>query len=387
MNFVILSPHFPPHYHRFWSAIKDLGVNTLGIGEDAYDSLAADVKASLTEYYQVGDMTDYQQLLRACGYFTHRYGKIHGIESNNEFWLETDAKLRTDFNVPGLKTEEMYPLKYKSGMKPVFQQAGIETVPGTVLKDGDQAKAYEFIKKHDYPVIAKPDNGVGAYATYKLNNQQDLENFLSHKLPVDYFLEKYVTGTIHSYDGMVDQQGNILLESGLVYGTDVMESVNENLDMFIYIPKELSPGIVEAGRKAVEAFRLNQRFFHIEFFVTSDNRIIALEVNARPPGGMIVDMINYANDINVYDLYAQLMVRGTFSPEADRKYNCFYIGRKNHYHYALSAEEIAALYPEAVVFSGLIPQAFAAAMGDHAIIVRTTSLDEGHEIRKAVLEK
>jgi hypothetical protein len=387
MNLVIISPHFPPHYYRFWSAIKRRGVHTLGIGEDLYDSLPPEVKDALTEYYRVNDMMDYNQLLRACGYFTHRYGKIGEIESNNEFWLETDARLRTDFNVPGLKTQDMYPLKYKSGMKPVFQKTGIQTAPGKRIRDEDKYEARVFTQEHGYPIIAKPDSGVGAFATYKLDNQQDLETFLSHQLPVDYFFEKYIDGTIHSFDGMVDQDGNIILESGLIYGTDVMESVNKDLDMFIYIPRKLRPEILEAGRKAVKAFNLRKRFFHIEFFVLPDHEVVALEVNARPPGGMIVDMINYANDLNVYELYAQLITEGTFSAEIDRKYNCFYIGRKNRYEYTFSAEELVQKYPDAIVFSGPIPQIFASAMGDHALIIRTPDLEKGQEIREKAMEK
>jgi len=42
-------------------------------------------------------MHNYDEMLRALGYFTHRYGKIDRIDSLNEYWLETEARLRTDF--------------------------------------------------------------------------------------------------------------------------------------------------------------------------------------------------------------------------------------------------------------------------------------------------
>lgn len=385
MNFVIISPHFPPNYHHFWAALKARGVNTLGIGEDPYDTLSQEVRHSLTEYYQVDRMIDYEQMLRACGHFTFRYGKIDRIESHNEFWLETDAKLRTDFNVPGLKTHEMYPLKYKSGMKTVFQDLGIPTAPGMLIQDTESVKT--FIRDHGYPVIAKPDNGVGAYATFKLHNDEELNSFLKNKLPVDYFLESFVEGVIHSYDGMTDKEGRIVLSSGLVYGINVMESVNEDLDMFIYIPRVLSPSIVEAGERAIQAFDLRERFFHLEFFVTKNDEIIALELNARPPGGMIVDMINFANDINVYELYARLVTEGTIRPEIHRPYNCFYLGRKLRFNYVLTPEELTARYPGQVVFHGPISDAFAAAMGNYAIIYRSLTEEEGLLIQKTAMEK
>ncbi|NCU31754.1 MAG: carboxylate--amine ligase, partial [Candidatus Moranbacteria bacterium] len=97
MNYVYLSPHFPPNYFNFCVALKRLGVNVLGLGDVAYDSLRPELKAAFTEYYRVDDLHNYDQLLRAMGYLTHKHGKIDGIDSNNEYWLETEALLRTDF--------------------------------------------------------------------------------------------------------------------------------------------------------------------------------------------------------------------------------------------------------------------------------------------------
>ncbi len=103
MNYVFISPAFPPNYRHFVRALKDRECNVLGIGSQPYDELDPELKNALTEYYLVNNMEDYNDMLRACGYFTHRYGKIHRIESHNEHWLEKDAQLRTDFNVDGFK--------------------------------------------------------------------------------------------------------------------------------------------------------------------------------------------------------------------------------------------------------------------------------------------
>ena len=36
-NVVILSPHFPPHYHRFWHQVRRAGGTALGIGDAPYE--------------------------------------------------------------------------------------------------------------------------------------------------------------------------------------------------------------------------------------------------------------------------------------------------------------------------------------------------------------
>ena len=54
-------------------------------------------------------------------------------------------------------------------MKKLFQKAGVPVVPGAVIKtDEDVDKA---VKEIGLPMIAKPDNGVGAAATFKLETE------------------------------------------------------------------------------------------------------------------------------------------------------------------------------------------------------------------------
>ena len=84
MNVVYLSPHFPYHYHHFCAQLKRAGANVLGIGDAPETGLPPEVRQALTAYYHVPDMHDYDALVRACGYFTHGYGKLDRFESLNE---------------------------------------------------------------------------------------------------------------------------------------------------------------------------------------------------------------------------------------------------------------------------------------------------------------
>ena len=86
MNFVFISPHFPNSYWNFCDRLHQRGVNVLGIGDAPYEGLSDQLKSCLTEYYRVENMEDYDQMVRAMGYFTHKYGKIDWLESNNEYW-------------------------------------------------------------------------------------------------------------------------------------------------------------------------------------------------------------------------------------------------------------------------------------------------------------
>ena len=167
MNFVFISPHFPHTYWQFCDRLKKNGLNVLGIGDAPYDSLEAPLKAALTEYYRVDSLEDYDRVYRAVAFFAFKYGKIDWIESMNEYWLEQDARLRTDFNITtGIREDRISFIKEKSLMKKLYLEAGIPTARQHVVSDREAGKA--FIGKVGYPVIVKPDIGVGATHTWKL---------------------------------------------------------------------------------------------------------------------------------------------------------------------------------------------------------------------------
>ena len=108
MNFIFISPDFPKTYYHFCEELLNNGVNVLGIASTPYEYLPNELKRSLTEYYRVSNMEDYNEMFKAVAYFSFKYGKIDFIESNNEYWLEQDARLRSDFNVStGKKMEEI----------------------------------------------------------------------------------------------------------------------------------------------------------------------------------------------------------------------------------------------------------------------------------------
>ena len=128
MNVVFISPHFPLHFYQFCDRLKRMGVNVLGIGDTPYDNISDNCKASLTEYYRVDSLEDYEEVYKAVAYYIFRYGRIDYIDSQNEYWLELEAKIRTDFNIPtGFHTDDLDAVKHKSRMKEGYRRAGDKT--------------------------------------------------------------------------------------------------------------------------------------------------------------------------------------------------------------------------------------------------------------------
>ena len=298
MNFVYLSPHFPPNYYRFCVGLREEGVNVLGLADAPYESLRPELRGALTEYYRVDDMDSYDALVRALGHFTHRYGKLDGIDSLSEHWLETEARLRTDFNMEGLRQDRIGIVKRKSSMKEIYRAAGIRVARGAVVRTVDEAR--RLIAETGYPVVAKPDVGVGAAATFKIGDDGELSSFFDRKTPADYIVEEFIRGRIVSFDGLADRDGNLVFFTSHAFSQGIMETVNEDADLFYHSLREIPADLEEAGRRTARAFDVRGRFFHLEFFrADRDGGIVALEVNLRPPGGLTTDMFNYANDFDI----------------------------------------------------------------------------------------
>ena len=386
MNFIYLSPHFPENYIRFCVALNSLGVKVLGIADEDYNHLNPLLKAALTEYYKVEDMEDYDQILRAVGYFTHKYGKIDRIDSLNEHWLETEAKIRTDFNIFGFNKNHIKNVKYKSLMKQQYLKAGIKVAAGTTIKNLDEANS--FIKKHGFPVIIKPDKGVGATNTFKLKNQTELAAFFRKNHSHSLIIEEFISGQICSFDGLTNKDGEPVFYTAHVYSIGVMDAVNEDTHISYYSLREIPEDLERAGLKVLSTFAVKERFFHFEFFRSDkNNELIALEVNMRPPGGLTTDMFNFANDINIYQEWANIMVNNNFQAQYNRKYHCGYVGRKERYNYKHPTEEILAKFTSKIIHHEPITSVFSPALGNYGFLVRSSRLKEIKEMVRFIQEK
>lgn len=372
MNIVYLSPQFPPQYHMFCRQLKLAGANVLGIADTPYDQLAQQVRDALTEYYRVDDMNNYDSLLRACGYFTHKYGKIDRFDSLNEYWLDTEARIRDDFNIFGIHTDTIGFIRRKSMMKDKFRQAGVPVAPGKVVHT--LLDATTLIAETGYPVIAKPDAGVGALDTYRLDDEVALSAFFRTKPPIDYIMEAFVHGDIFSFDGLTDRNGRPVFYTAHTYSQGIMETVNEARHVSYHSLREIPSALEAMGRRCLESFNVRERFFHIEFFKTDAEQYVGLEVNMRPPGGYTTDMFNYANDIDIYRTWAQLLVTGQTDLKYERKYHCCYASRKNTIPYRHSHEDILSCYESNIVQVVSVPGVFSSALGDIGYIFRSPEM-------------
>lgn len=395
MNFVFISPHFPRTYWLFANRLKRNGVNVLGIGDCPYDGLEDNVRDSLTEYYYVQDMKDYEQVFKAVAFFSFKYGKIDWLESNNEFWLEQDARLRTDFHITtGEQYADIGRIKKKSAMKEYYKKAGIPTARLHMVSTIEAAR--EFIKQVGYPVIVKPDVGVGANDTYELKNEDDLKVFFANVHNISYVMEEFVPGKILSYDAILDNKSQPLMEACTEWPPSIVNIVNEKLDLAYFVRADVPETLKNAGRATVNAFGVKSRFVHLEFFQLEHDKeglgkagdFVGLEVNMRPAGGYTSDMMNYARSMDVYQIWADMVTDNRrIQADTHENYFCVYAGRRDQFSYVHSPEEISKKYGNNIVTAERMTELNVPRMGNQCYIVKLKTETEVHEFIKFVTQR
>lgn len=388
-NFIFISPNFPMTYWRFCRELRNNGMRVLGIGDSPYEDLVKELKESLDEYYKVSSLENYDEVFKAVAFFTFKYGKIDWLESNNEYWLMRDAQLRTEFNITtGPKIQDMAKIKYKSAMKEYYAKAGIPTARYHLVEGLEDA--LEFANYVGYPVVVKPDNGVGANNTYKLCSNEDVATFINTKDDQVYIMEEYVNGYVQTYDAIIDSHGDPLFESGNVTPLSLMDIVNEGGDSVYYLVKDLPDAIRQAGLATVKSFGVKSRFVHLEFFILNDDQdglgkkgdILGLEVNMRPAGGYTPEMYNYGQETDVYKIWADMVAFDTNTKPIGNHHYCAFYSRRDGRVYKMDDYEIKLKYGSRMVMHGRIPEALAGAMANQMYVCNFDTEEEMDEFYK-----
>jgi len=386
MDFLYISPEFPPNYANFIRHLHLLGVKIWAVGEADFYAMPASLQAALG-WYARADLNNPDSVQRAVDALLKQKqtlghpGNFDLVESHNEQWLALEAFINETYGIAGIKRQDLPRLKKKSMMKKIFKDQGLPVAAGERVADVDHA--VRLAGRLGYPLILKPDEGVGAGGIYKVENETELKSFLS-RIQGDYLVEKYIAADIVTYDGLTDYDGRVVFENSLIYGDGVLDYVLGK-DTFFYVSRHIPDDLRAAGQALVPLFDIRRKFFHFEFFKLGST-YMPIEINCRPPGGAIVDMMNYSVDDDLYRAYARMIVNGTTAVQSAKKYFCCYVGRKDK-RYAHSHSDIRAACGHHLVEHDRNPVLFRQAMGNERYILRAPTEAEIFEMADYILKK
>lgn len=389
-NFVFISPEFPDHFYKFVLALKKNGIRVLGVGGNYRNNVNPILLNNIDEYYELPWLDNFNLEVNALRYYEGKYGHIDYIESNNEYWLQKDAQLRDIFHVetgPGYEQIQMY--QHKSLMKKGYKEAKVKCADWILIDTFENAVA--FAKKVGYPIFIKPDYGVGAEGDFKIKNEDDLCHFFDVKMPgVTYICEQFVTGNIISFDGIADSNNNVVFAASNFFPPSIADVVQQKQDVFYYTLPHVPKDLLEIGKRVVKAFKVKQRYFHMEFFrLTEDAKslakkgeIVALETNMRPAGGYTPDLVNFANSVDSYQVYADVIA---FDENRQKDIYDHYFAacasRRDGFKYLHSDEEVLEKYKNCMASHGRYAPIFSGAMGDRYFMAKFKTEEEMYEFR------
>jgi hypothetical protein len=394
-NFILVAPIFPYTFYQFAIGLKKHGFRVLVIGDISEAYLPSQLVANMDGYYYVHDMNHYPNLKAAVAFFVAKFGPIDYLESNIEHWLRYDAQLREDFDIPhGLRPDLLAQYQSKAGMKAFYQKANIPCARYTLATSKESVIA--FASEVGYPLFVKPDKGVGSQVSYKIKNAEALEKFFATKPDQMFIVEEFIDGEIYSFDGMSNDQGDVVFYTAHQFPINIADIVNDDAETYYVTLKDIPEELIQKGKAAVKAFGLNQRFFHLEFFrlrhdvphLGKQGSFVALEANLRPCGGFTMEMMNYANSVNTYQIYADVIATNQWNKtENFPTYYCAIASRKNHHQYQHDFVTIRSTYGDAIVFEHSFPYPISIAMGDYFFMAKLPTMDAVNQFFQFVLAK
>lgn len=388
-HFLMISPQYPPRLRYFANRLKAHGFLISGLGDADWGALAPELQGDLAEYRRA-DLScyngneelipgKYADVRSTAHYLADKYGRPEYLDSFNEWWLPLDAALRRDLGVPGIKPEDLARLVRKSLMKERFRSAGVAVVQGELIDD--LPRLLHFFEKAGRDIIVKPDRGVGASDTYRVRSREEAERFFRGRNPsYPYYTEAFIGAPdrlLYSFDGFTDGSGEPVFTTAHWYNSGIMEVVEGNpLSYNNLRTEEIPPALRKAGLAAVKAFGLKKNFFHIEFF-SVNGVCYGLEINARPPGVLTLDMMNHSKGIDIWDMYARMCAGEKVEYKPVRDMVCAYAARFNDRPYRYSHDELLARHGREIVFHMPMDSKV---MGDYAYLVLTETQDHRKEI-------
>jgi formate-dependent phosphoribosylglycinamide formyltransferase (GAR transformylase) len=333
MNVLMFSPGFPGEMPYFTRGLKRVGANVIGLGDQPQSALPEVARESLSAYVQVASFTDEPAIFREVEE-VHRRWKLDRIECLWEPFMVLAAKLRERLGVPGMSVAKTIPFRDKEIMKQRLDAAGIRTPKhASVTSVAGCRDAARDIGFPTIPIVVKPIAGAGSADTYRVSTEEELEGVLPALRHVpEVSVEEFIEGIDFTYDTLC-VGGEIQHFSIAYYRPRALEArSHEWISPQTVVVRDvyathLRPGRL-MGEAVLKALEFETGYTHMEWFLTPQGEAVFGEIAARPPGAHLVDLINFASDIDTFTGWAEAVCHGRFSQLVERKYNSAWIYKR-----------------------------------------------------------
>jgi len=361
MNVVMISPRFPVETAFFTRGLAACGATVIGIGDQPESALPPTARDAVTHYVSVRSLAD-EAAVEGTVREIARHIRIQRVECLWEPYMLLAARLREALGLPGLTVAQTVPFRDKELMKQQLDAAGLRTPwhESTTTVAG----VWTAAERIGFPIIVKPIAGAGSADTYRVDSAAELDYVLPMLRHVPRVsVEEFVDAEEFTYD-TICADGNILFENICRYIPRPLQSMqHEWISPITLAMRDLDDPHLQGGRTlgaaVLRVLGFRDGFTHMEWYRKADGEVVFGEIGARPPGGRTVDVMNYANDADLFVAWADAVVHGRISHPIERRYNAASIfkraegaGRITHYE---GLDHLLTQYGEHVAAVELLP--------------------------------
>jgi len=375
MNVVMLSPGFPLEMAYFTRALAQAGASVIGVGDQPIQALPPEARDHLAHYEHVS-LAEEDAVLAAL-HGLARHAQIDQVECLWEPYMVLAARIRGQLGLPGMTVEQTLPFRDKELMKQVLDEAGVRT-PRHASTSTVQG-VWEAAERIGYPLIVKPIAGAGSADTFRVDSAAELADVLPMIRHVEVVsVEEFIEAEEYTYD-TVCGAGDVLFENISWYRPRPLQARSHEWISPMTVAlratdSEQLAGGRAMGREVLQALGFRAGFTHMEWYRKDDGEVVFGEIGARPPGARTVDVMNYATDGDLFQMWAEAVLTGTSAP-LTHQYNAASIFKRavgsGYITRVEGLDELMAAYADNVCVLDLLP------IGAHRRDWRATLISDG----------
>lgn len=329
---VFIAPRFLENTNRYVRAFAALeGVTLSVISADPESAIPAELRPRVAAHYGVADALDGAQITAAARALAGHVGRIDRLTGALEQLQMPMAHARDALGIEGINAAVARNFRDKDRMKDVLRAAGVPVARSALVRSARELAL--FIGHVGYPVIVKPQAGLGSRATFRVESPEDIAALPAKgAVPTagrPLQVEEFVRAREHTCE-TVTVRGEPVWRSGTRYFPTPLEVLETPWVQYcVLLPRDAHEepwaSFADTNARALAALfgeharsAAGTALTHMEWFVRDDGTALVNEVGARPPGVHIMPLMSLAHETDLIADWAELIAFDRFTPKARR---------------------------------------------------------------------